>query len=220
MVTEGPSLVQEADGVLTTNRTPLGLGVNLEPWLFMDEARLGTWERWTLDPVLLGSWDTLAPSGQVCASFGHQPGPWLTSPVCDHRMGPHSLNGENIPEIRPVMGTVWVAMPTPKHTILGVSCLDGDAGPGLSSWETPGSTGVGVPPMRCTCTVYNRMLLSVSVFTLTVFEMGGWGWECPGCPVVRTWPFYHQGPGSIPGQGTKLPQAIRCSHKKGKKKKW
>lgn len=49
-VTEGPSLVQEADGVLTTNRTPLGLGGNLEPWLFMDKARLGTWERWTLDP--------------------------------------------------------------------------------------------------------------------------------------------------------------------------
>ena len=91
--------------MLTTNRTPLGLGGNLEPWLFMDEARLGTWERWTLDPVLLGSGDTSAPSDQVCSNLGHQPGPWLTSPACDHRMGPHSLNGENIPEIRPVMGT-------------------------------------------------------------------------------------------------------------------
>ena len=29
-------------------------------------------------------------------------------------------------------------------------------------------------------------------------------WEFPGGPVVRTWCFYCCGPGSIPGQGTKI----------------
>ena len=31
---------------------------------------------------------------------------------------------------------------------------------------------------------------------------------CPGGPVVRTWCFHCQGPGSIPGQENKVPQAF------------
>ena len=43
--------------------------------------------------------------------------------------------------------------------------------------------------------------------------------ELPGCPVVRTWHFHFQGPGLIPGQGTKILQASWHSQKKKKKKK-
>ena len=32
--------------------------------------------------------------------------------------------------------------------------------------------------------------------------------EFPGSPVARTWCFHCQGPGSIAGQGTKIPQAV------------
>ena len=39
-------------------------------------------------------------------------------------------------------------------------------------------------------------------------------WEFPGGPVVRTWRFYCWGPGSIPGWGTKILQAMQCSQKK------
>ena len=38
-------------------------------------------------------------------------------------------------------------------------------------------------------------------------------WEFPGCPVVRTWCFHCRGPGSIPGGGTKIPQATRRKKK-------
>ena len=40
-----------------------------------------------------------------------------------------------------------------------------------------------------------------------------WG-EFPGGPVVRTWGFHHGGLGSIPGQGTKIPQAKWHGQKK------
>ena len=33
-------------------------------------------------------------------------------------------------------------------------------------------------------------------------------WEFPGGPVIRTWYFHCRGLGSIPGQGTKVPQEI------------
>ena len=42
--------------------------------------------------------------------------------------------------------------------------------------------------------------------------------EFPGGPVVRTWRFYCGDPGSIPGWGTKMPQAAWCSLKKKRKK--
>ena len=42
--------------------------------------------------------------------------------------------------------------------------------------------------------------------------------ELPGCPVVRTWHFYCQGHGLIPGWGTKILQASWYSQKKKKKK--
>ena len=38
--------------------------------------------------------------------------------------------------------------------------------------------------------------------------------EFLGGPVVRTRHFHCQGPGSIPGQGTKIPQAMRHGQKK------
>ena len=34
--------------------------------------------------------------------------------------------------------------------------------------------------------------------------------ECFGGPMVRTQPFHCQGLGSVPGQGTKIQQAIWC----------
>ena len=39
----------------------------------------------------------------------------------------------------------------------------------------------------------------------------------PGRLVVRTWRFYFWGPGSIPGQRTKILQSMRCDQKKKKK---
>ena len=38
--------------------------------------------------------------------------------------------------------------------------------------------------------------------------------EFPGGPVVKTWCFHYDGLGSIPGQGTKIPQAKWYSQKK------
>ena len=38
--------------------------------------------------------------------------------------------------------------------------------------------------------------------------------EFPGGPVVRTWCSHCWGPGSIPGLGTKIPQASQCGQKK------
>ena len=42
--------------------------------------------------------------------------------------------------------------------------------------------------------------------------------EFRGGAVVRTWRFHCQGPSSVPGRRTKIPQASRCSQKKKKKK--
>ena len=44
-------------------------------------------------------------------------------------------------------------------------------------------------------------------------------WEFPGGPVVRTQCFYCQGPGLIPGRGTKILQATWRGQKGGEKKK-
>ena len=38
-------------------------------------------------------------------------------------------------------------------------------------------------------------------------------WEFPGSPGVRTWCFHYWGPGSIPGQETKILQVTQCSQK-------
>ena len=37
--------------------------------------------------------------------------------------------------------------------------------------------------------------------------------EFPSGPGVKTWPFHYEGPGSIPGQGTKILQVLRCGQK-------
>ena len=42
--------------------------------------------------------------------------------------------------------------------------------------------------------------------------------EFPGCPVVRAPCFHCRGTGSIPGRGTKIPQAEQHGKKKKKKK--
>jgi len=42
-------------------------------------------------------------------------------------------------------------------------------------------------------------------------------WEFPGGPVARTPCSQCQGPGSILGQGTKIPQAFQCSWRENKK---
>lgn len=39
-------------------------------------------------------------------------------------------------------------------------------------------------------------------------------WEFPGDPVIKTWGFPAEDPGSIPGQGTKIPQAVWWGKKK------
>ena len=41
--------------------------------------------------------------------------------------------------------------------------------------------------------------------------------EFPGSPVVRTPCFTYEGPGSIPGRGTKIPQAAWRGQKKKKR---
>ena len=41
-------------------------------------------------------------------------------------------------------------------------------------------------------------------------------WKFPGNPVVRTWRSHCWGPGSIPGQGTKIPQTVQWGQKKRK----
>jgi len=37
--------------------------------------------------------------------------------------------------------------------------------------------------------------------------------EFPGCPAIRTQQFHCRAPGSIPGQGTKIPQATQHGQK-------
>ena len=44
-------------------------------------------------------------------------------------------------------------------------------------------------------------------------------WEFPGDPVVKTWHLQRHGLDSIPGQGTKIPQAMGPKKKKHQKKK-
>ena len=41
--------------------------------------------------------------------------------------------------------------------------------------------------------------------------------DFPGGPVVRTWCFHCQGPGLIPGQGTKIPLASKVKKKKSER---
>ena len=45
---------------------------------------------------------------------------------------------------------------------------------------------------------------------------GCYGWDFPGAPVVSLSAFTAVGPGSIPGQETKIPQAASLSQRKRK----
>ena len=47
-------------------------------------------------------------------------------------------------------------------------------------------------------------------------KKSGGGAEFPRGPVVRTWRFHCWGLGSVPGQGTKIPQAAQRGQKKKK----
>lgn len=160
MVTEEPSLVQEADGALTTKRTPPELGGT---WSHGCHGR-ARWERGTGHgpcPAVLGH-----IGHQVAKSVlpGHQPGPWLTCPLCDHRTGPHSLNGENISENQASHGYRLGCHANAQTHNLGVSCLDAGCWPWAEFVGNPREHWSGVPPMLCTFVpLYKRMLLSVSV---------------------------------------------------------
>ena len=55
----------------------------------------------------------------------------------------------------------------------------------------------------------------LTYFKLDILKIPG---EFPGSPVVSTRCFQCQGPGWIPGQGTKIPQAMWHGQKKKKKK--
>jgi len=59
------------------------------------------------------------------------------------------------------------------------------------------------------------MTLNVDKIMKTVFEKSHPG-EFPSNPVARTQCFHCHGQGSIPGQGTKIPQAVRCGPPKRK----
>ena len=54
---------------------------------------------------------------------------------------------------------------------------------------------------------------------LKISSQRGPFWEFPCGPVVKTRHFHSLGLGSIPGQGTKIPQAARRGQKKKKKRK-
>ena len=41
-------------------------------------------------------------------------------------------------------------------------------------------------------------------------------WEFPGSLMIRTWSFHCWDPGSISGQGTKIPQVTQCGQKNKK----
>ena len=58
---------------------------------------------------------------------------------------------------------------------------------------------------------WHNILLSVLYFSSFLSEFKQ---EFPGSPVVRTWSFHCSGPCSIPGWGTKIPQAEQHSQKK------
>ena len=51
------------------------------------------------------------------------------------------------------------------------------------------------------------------VYFIKIFKT----WEFLGGPVVRTWAFTAVAPGSIPGWGTKITEAVRPGQKKRKK---
>lgn len=170
MVTEEPSLVQESRPGVNHRRTPQAEGDWSHGCSWSDTAgNVGTVDTGPCPAGFLGHIGTKWQ--RVCQS-GHQPGPQLASLRVTTGPGPHSLNGR-ISRNQASHGYSWVAMPMPKHTILRSSCLDGDAGPGLRSWETTKDTGV-----ECLHALYFvpfiRECCSQCLSSLAVFEMG-WG---------------------------------------------
>ena len=56
--------------------------------------------------------------------------------------------------------------------------------------------------------------MASAVFHSVLFSILISSREFPGGPVVMTWCFHCRGPGSIPGQGTEIPEAAWCSQNK------
>ena len=70
--------------------------------------------------------------------------------------------------------------------------------------------GLGV----CTGTSCQVILIQLKLSTSRIFELQGssyskmWGWDFPGCPVVKTSSSNAGGMGSIPGLGIKILHAL------------
>ena len=63
--------------------------------------------------------------------------------------------------------------------------------------------------------VLEELSPATSVCSLSGIQ-GCYGWDFPGAPVVSLSAFTAVGPGSIPGQETKIPQAAGLSQRKRK----
>ena len=61
------------------------------------------------------------------------------------------------------------------------------------------------------------ILYILFIYLVTSQKKKKGGWEFPGSPVVKTRCFHCQGPGSIAGRGTKIPQATQHGQKEKKK---
>ena len=67
--------------------------------------------------------------------------------------------------------------------------------------------------------IENFCSVKITIKTMLFFMVIQNKREFPGVPADGTWRFHCCGWSSIPGRGTKIPQAARCGHKKKKKKK-
>ena len=83
----------------------------------------------------------------------------------------------------------------------------------MSSEESSQSFQNVALPGEYDFTVWPR---SLTVIYLLHLDLNSRLRELPGDPVVETWHFHCHGPGSVPGQGARIPQATQCGQKKKK----
>ena len=67
---------------------------------------------------------------------------------------------------------------------------------------------------------HNTKSLCSSPSCLYIFGSQGEQQEFAGCPVVRTLCYHSDGPGSISGWGTKIPQVMQHSQEKKRERNW